>query len=37
VWCPSCYTVALEDDMFPIKRALSLEDEDAVVDAKDNG
>jgi hypothetical protein len=29
--------VALEDDMFPIKRALSLEDEDAVVDAKDNG
>jgi hypothetical protein len=35
-WCPSCYTVALEDDVFPIKRAVSLEDEDAVVDAKDN-
>jgi hypothetical protein len=34
-WCPSCYTVALKDDVFPIKRPVSLEDEDAVINAKD--
>ena len=34
-WCPSCYTMALEDDVLPIKRPVSLEDEDAVIDAKD--
>ena len=31
-----CYTVDLEDDVFPTKRPVSLEDEDAVVDPKDD-
>ena len=35
VWCAECYDVDSEDDVFPIKRLISPEDEHAVVDDKD--
>jgi hypothetical protein len=35
VWCAECYDVDSEDELFPIKRPISPEDEHAVVDNKD--
>ena len=35
MWCAGCYDVDSEDDVFPIKRPVSSEDEHAVVDDKD--